>query len=185
MLLAQREVGEAREGGEGGRSSAMDKRNPAAAVSVLACAARVPGLVATVLAGMPQEHERAAGAWQAEWGTITDALRLTGSAAAWTCELLEGLEVDPARMRANLAGDEVDLGPAHARRARAARPPDGAAMTLILGSSVGTTSEMFDANAAELEARTRSCATTIAATARSRSPTASGRSPTSGATCWR
>ena len=28
-------------------------------------------------------------------------------------------------------------------------------MTLILGSSVGTTSEMFDANAAELEARTR------------------------------
>ena len=32
---------------------------------------------------MEQEHERAAGAWQAEWGTLTDLLRLTGSAAAW------------------------------------------------------------------------------------------------------
>jgi hypothetical protein len=27
---------------------------------------------------MEQEHQRAAGAWQAEWGTITDLLRLTG-----------------------------------------------------------------------------------------------------------
>ena len=73
-----------REGGPGGRSSAMaHKRYPAAAVSVLACAARVPGLVATVLGAMAQEHERAAGGWQAEWGTITNALVLTGSAAAW------------------------------------------------------------------------------------------------------
>ncbi|HXS43480.1 MAG TPA: lyase family protein [Solirubrobacteraceae bacterium] len=111
-LLAQAEVGEAREGGEGGRSSAMaHKRNPAAAVSVLACAHRVPGLVATVLGGMAQEHERAAGLWQAEWGTISDALRLTGSAAAWTRELLARLEVDPERMRANLTG-EPDLGAA-------------------------------------------------------------------------
>jgi 3-carboxy-cis,cis-muconate cycloisomerase len=109
-LLAQAEVGEAREGGEGGRSSAMaHKRNPAAAVSVLACAHRVPGLVATVLGGMAQEHERAAGLWQAEWGTISDALRLTGSAAAWTRDLLARLEVDPERMRANLTG-EPDLG---------------------------------------------------------------------------
>jgi 3-carboxy-cis,cis-muconate cycloisomerase len=115
VLLAQAEVGEAREGGAGGRSSAMaDKRNPAAAVSVLACAARVPGLVATLLAAMPHEHERAAGAWQAEWGTITDALRLTGSAAAWTRSLLEGLEVDPERMRANLSGAEADLAGAGA-----------------------------------------------------------------------
>jgi 3-carboxy-cis,cis-muconate cycloisomerase len=110
VLMAQGEVGEVREGGEGGRSSAMaHKRNPAAAVSVLACAARVPGVAATVLAGMPQEHERGAGSWQAEWGAITDVLRLTGSAVAWTRELLEHLEVDPERMRENLVGD-VDLG---------------------------------------------------------------------------
>ena len=111
-LLAQTEVGEAREGGEGrGASSAMaHKRNPVGSVAVLACAQRVPGLVASVLAGMAGEHERAAGAWQAEWGTLTELLRLTGSAAAWARELLEELDVDTERMRANLGDAEVDLG---------------------------------------------------------------------------
>jgi 3-carboxy-cis,cis-muconate cycloisomerase len=104
-LLAADEVGEVREGGAEGRgaSSAMaHKRNPVAAVSVLACTRRVPGLVATLLAGMEQEHERGAGSWQAEWGTMSDLLTLTGSAAAWARDLLEHLEVDPSRMRANL-----------------------------------------------------------------------------------
>jgi 3-carboxy-cis,cis-muconate cycloisomerase len=104
-LLAADEVGEVSEGGAEGRgaSSAMaHKRNPVAAVSVLACSRRVPGLVATLLAGMEQEHERAAGSWQAEWGTISDLLTLTGSAAAWARDLLEHLEVAPSRMRANL-----------------------------------------------------------------------------------
>jgi 3-carboxy-cis,cis-muconate cycloisomerase len=55
-----------------------------------------------MLAAMPQEHERAAGRWQAEWGTTCDLLRLTGSAAAWTSELLGELRVDTCRMRANL-----------------------------------------------------------------------------------
>jgi 3-carboxy-cis,cis-muconate cycloisomerase len=72
------------------------------AVAVSACAARVPGLVATMLASMAQEHERAAGAWQAEAETLSDLLRLTGSAAATLRDLLGGLEVNPDRMRANL-----------------------------------------------------------------------------------
>ena len=103
-LLAQSEVGEVQEGGlgRGGSSAMAHKRNPVAAVSVLACTARVPGLVATLLAGMQQEHQRAAGAWQAEWGTLSDLLALTGSAAAWLADLLAHLEVDTARMRANL-----------------------------------------------------------------------------------
>ncbi len=105
-LLAQTEVGELREGGEGrGGSSAMaHKRNPVAAVSVLACAHRVPGLVATLFAAMEQELQRAAGAWQAEWGTLSELLTLTGSAAAWLADLLANLAVDSARMRENLAG---------------------------------------------------------------------------------
>ena len=78
------------------------KRNPVAAVAVAACTARVPGLVATVLGAMAQEHERAAGGWHAEWEPQRDLLRLVGSAAAWSRELLDGLELDPARMRANL-----------------------------------------------------------------------------------
>ena len=105
VLLAQDEVGEVREGGDPGRggSSAMPhKRNPVAAVSALACARQAPGLVATLLASMVGEHERAAGAWQAEWRPLTELLRLTGSAAAWTRDCLEHLEVDAGRMAANL-----------------------------------------------------------------------------------
>ena len=105
VLLSQGEVAEVREGGDPGRgqSSAMaHKRNPVASVSVIACAERVPGLVQTTLSAMPQEHERAAGRWQAEWGTLSDLLRLTGSAAAWGADLLTGLEVDTERMRANI-----------------------------------------------------------------------------------
>ncbi len=103
-LLAQAEVGEVREGGErrGGSSSMAHKHNPVAAVSVLACAKRVPGLVATIFAAMEQEHQRAAGAWQAEWGTLSDLLILTGSALAWLADLLTNLEVDTGRMRKNL-----------------------------------------------------------------------------------
>ena len=103
-LLAQTEVGEAREGGEGrgGSSTMPHKRNPVAAVATVACAERAPGLVATMLAAMAQEHERAAGAWQGEWETGSELLRLTGSAAAWLRDALEGLEVDAARLRDNL-----------------------------------------------------------------------------------
>jgi 3-carboxy-cis,cis-muconate cycloisomerase len=106
-------TGELREGVEGrGASSAMaHKRNPVAAVSVLACARRVPGLVATMFAAMEQELERAAGAWQAEWGTVSDLLRLTGSAAAWARDMLENLEVDAAALGAG-AGEAPDLGAA-------------------------------------------------------------------------
>jgi 3-carboxy-cis,cis-muconate cycloisomerase len=110
-LLAQGEVGEAREGGDGGGSSAMaHKRNPVAAVSAAACAARVPGLVATMLSVMDGEHERAAGGWQAEWETQRDLLRLTGAATSWIAELLDRLEVDAERMRRNAEDAMVAAG---------------------------------------------------------------------------
>src|SRR5262249_57866633 len=62
----------------------------------------VAGLVATLVAAAEQEHQRAAGAWHAEWEPFADLLRVTGSAAAWGAELAGSLVVDPARMRANL-----------------------------------------------------------------------------------
>jgi 3-carboxy-cis,cis-muconate cycloisomerase len=111
-LLAQDEVGELRERApedDGGSSTMPHKRNPVGAVAVLACAARAPGLVATLHAAMVQEQERATGAWQSEWEALSDLLRLVGSAAAAARGMLEGLEVDRERMRANLsaAGDLV------------------------------------------------------------------------------
>jgi len=105
-LLAQTEVGEVGEAageGWGGSSTLPHKRNPVQAVLVRAATTRVPGLVATLLAAMAQEQERATGAWHAEWEPQAELLRLVGGAAARTRELLEGLEVDPDRMRANLA----------------------------------------------------------------------------------
>ncbi|MDQ6816836.1 MAG: 3-carboxy-cis,cis-muconate cycloisomerase, partial [Actinomycetota bacterium] len=95
--------------GRGASSSMSHKRNPVAAISVLACTRRVPALVGTMLSCMEQELERAAGAWQAEWGTIRDLFRLTGSAAVWARDLLEHLEVDAQAMRAS-AGENPDLG---------------------------------------------------------------------------
>ncbi len=116
-LLAQTEVGEVREGGDGqngaphgaqpgaqrGGSSAMPhKRNPVAAVAALGCTRQVPGLLATLTASAEQEHQRAAGAWHAEWQPLAALLRLTAAAASWCAELLAGLEVDTTAMRANL-----------------------------------------------------------------------------------
>ncbi|MCA0145195.1 3-carboxy-cis,cis-muconate cycloisomerase [Blastococcus sp. LR1] len=100
VLLAQTEVAEAAESGAGrGGSSAMPhKRNPVAAISARACARRAPGLVATLLGAMEQEHERAAGAWHSEWPTMTDLLTTVGSSAAWLGESLDGLRPDVARM---------------------------------------------------------------------------------------
>jgi 3-carboxy-cis,cis-muconate cycloisomerase len=108
-LLAQSEVGEVREGGgpggerRGGSSAMPHKQNPVAAIAILGCTRRVPGLVATLIAAAEQEHQRAAGAWHAEWEPFADLLRVTGSAASWGADLIGGLVVDPARMRANLA----------------------------------------------------------------------------------
>lgn len=104
-LLGQTEVGEvyARpEDGVGGSSTMPQKRNPVAASVAIAAAVRAPGLVSTLLAAMPQEHERGLGLWQAEWETLPELVRLAGGAANAIANALESLVVDADRMRANL-----------------------------------------------------------------------------------
>ncbi len=105
-LLAQTEVGEAAEARpRGGGSSAMPhKQNPIGASIALAAAVRAPGLVATILVAMPQEHERGLGGWQAEWATLPELVRLTAGASRAIAGALEGLVVDETRMRENLEG---------------------------------------------------------------------------------
>ena len=101
-LLAQTEVAEAAEG-IGGHSSAMPhKQNPVNASVVLAAAVRAPGLVATMLAAMPQEHERGIGGWQAEWPTLPQLVSLTTDAAHAAAGMLDGLVINETRMRENL-----------------------------------------------------------------------------------
>ena len=104
-LLAQTEVGEVAEApmpGRGGSSSMPHKRNPVRSARAVAAAVRAPGLVATMLSAMVQEHERAVGGWQAEWDTLPTLVDLALDAAQAMAEALAHLVVDETRMRANL-----------------------------------------------------------------------------------
>jgi 3-carboxy-cis,cis-muconate cycloisomerase len=114
-LLAQTEIAEVSEGApataggggsaprRGGSSAMPNKSNPVAAVAILGCARQAGGLLATLVASAEQEHQRAAGAWHAEWQPFSHLLELAVSAAAWARDLLENLTVDTARMAGNLA----------------------------------------------------------------------------------
>jgi 3-carboxy-cis,cis-muconate cycloisomerase len=59
---------------------------------------------------MAHEHERAAGAWHAEWRPLRELLVSTGSAVSWLRAGLTGLRVDTGAMRTNLAGLLRTLG---------------------------------------------------------------------------
>jgi 3-carboxy-cis,cis-muconate cycloisomerase len=78
------------------------KRNPVAAASALAAATMAPNLAATIFAAQVGDHERSAGPWHAEWPTLPSLLLVTSGALAAIVDIAEGLEVDVARMRANL-----------------------------------------------------------------------------------
>jgi 3-carboxy-cis,cis-muconate cycloisomerase len=104
-LLMQDEVGEASEpGGEGrgGSSTMPNKRNPTACALALAAAHRLPGLVASFLSAMVQEHERGVGGWQAEWPIIAAVVQSTGVAISSMAEVSEGLVVHPQKMLLNI-----------------------------------------------------------------------------------
>ena len=103
-LLAQTEIAEAHEppGCSGGSSTMPQKQNPVRAAIAIAAAVRIPGLVATMLSAMPQEHERGIGGWQAEWDTLPQIVALAGDAARALAGALEDLVVEPERMRHNL-----------------------------------------------------------------------------------
>ena len=104
-LLAQTEVAEAFEPaapGRGGSSTLPHKRNPVGAAIALAAAVRVPNLVATMLAAAVQEHERGLGNWPAEWDTLPEICMLAAGALDAMTGVVAELDVDPAKMRANL-----------------------------------------------------------------------------------
>ena len=112
VLMGQFEVGEVAEPsepGRGGPASMPYKHNPVACMVAIAAAQRAPQRVAALLAAMPQEHERALGAWQAElaeWPALV--MSAHGSARAMA-GALPNLKVDAQRMRANLDAMRASL----------------------------------------------------------------------------
>jgi 3-carboxy-cis,cis-muconate cycloisomerase len=105
VLLAQTEVAEAAEsraGGRGGSSTLPHKRNPVGSTLTLACARRVQAHAGLLAASLPQEHERASGAWHAEWEALNGVLAHGAGAARSLRDVLDGLDIDTAQMRRNL-----------------------------------------------------------------------------------
>jgi 3-carboxy-cis,cis-muconate cycloisomerase len=104
-LLAQAEVGEVAEpsgAGRGGSSAMPQKKNPVAAMTAIAAAIRAPHHAAAVLAAMAPSHERGLGEWQAELAEWPSLFLATHGALVALADACGGLEVDSARMRANI-----------------------------------------------------------------------------------
>jgi 3-carboxy-cis,cis-muconate cycloisomerase len=105
MLLMQTELAEVAEPHvpkRGGSSTMPQKRNPIACEYILAQARGVHALVPQMLSAMAHDLERGTGPWQAEALALPQAFLLTHGAVAQARFLSEGLQVDAARMRANL-----------------------------------------------------------------------------------
>jgi 3-carboxy-cis,cis-muconate cycloisomerase len=105
ILLCQSEVAELAEaapGQRGGSSSMPQKNNPMRSEQILAAARRAGAELVALQQALVQEHERGTHGWQVEWLSLSPLLALAAGALHHAGILLEELEVDPARMRANL-----------------------------------------------------------------------------------
>src|SRR5581483_9815752 len=102
MQAAVGEVAEPAAGGRGGSSSMPHKRNPALSMLALEAARRAPGLAATLLNQLENEHERGAGQWQSQWFTLRELSNAAASALGAMLEVVRGLQVNEPAMRANI-----------------------------------------------------------------------------------
>ena len=104
-LLMQTEVGEVYEPfahGRGSSSTMPQKRNPISSCYIHASISMARQHAAALLDACVADHERSTGPWEIEWIALPEAFCLLAGALRQTRFVLEGLEVDPARMRANL-----------------------------------------------------------------------------------
>jgi len=104
-LLMQTEVAEVYEPfheARGSSSTMPQKRNPISCLYIHSTVALVRQHVAALLEAAVADHERSTGPWEIEWIALPEIFLLASGALAQTRLLVEGLEVDAERMRANL-----------------------------------------------------------------------------------
>jgi 3-carboxy-cis,cis-muconate cycloisomerase len=104
-LLMQTEVAEVFEPfaeGRGSSSTMPQKRNPISSLYIHATTALVRQHAAALMEAAVADHERSTGPWEIEWIALPEIFLLSAGALAQTKVLVEGLQVDEARMRANL-----------------------------------------------------------------------------------
>ena len=104
-LMMQTEVAEVYEPfapGRGSSSTMPQKRNPISCLYIHAAVSVVRQHAASLMDAMVADHERSTGPWEIEWIVLPDAFCLLAGALHQTKFILAGLEVDTARMRANL-----------------------------------------------------------------------------------
>jgi 3-carboxy-cis,cis-muconate cycloisomerase len=104
-LMMQTEVGEVAEPfahGRGSSSTMPQKRNPISCNYILACTSVVRQHAAALLEAVVEDHERSTGPWEIEWIALPEIFLLAGGALAQARRILDGLHVDPKRMRENL-----------------------------------------------------------------------------------
>lgn len=102
ILLAQSEVAEVRPGAGGGSSTMPQKSNPVACEVMVTLARSNATLLSAMHQAAIQEHERGSPGWQLEWLTLPQMAVAAGAALNHAITVVETLEVDAARMRANL-----------------------------------------------------------------------------------
>jgi adenylosuccinate lyase len=104
--LQRPELGEVREpavDGVVGSITMPHKRNPELSEHLDTLARVVRADAAVAVEGVVAQHERDGRAWKAEWAVLPEACALTATALRFGGALLEGLQVDPERMAANVA----------------------------------------------------------------------------------
>jgi adenylosuccinate lyase len=103
--LQRPEIGEVSEPftpGQVGSITMPHKRNPELSEHLGTLARVVRADAAVAVEGMVHEHERDGRAWKAEWVVFPEACLLTGVSLELGCRLLDGVEIHPERMRANI-----------------------------------------------------------------------------------
>ena len=96
------ELSEAPTEGVVGSITMPQKRNPERSEHLWTLARVVRAGAGLALEGLVSEHERDGAAWKTEWAVLPQASAASAAALAFARELVEGLRVDEARMRANL-----------------------------------------------------------------------------------